>query len=97
MKVGQHARRRFVGDLDGTFQDPLGDNMSLDGSGGLGRHVHTITLVAANGCSLQLLFKGSKPFLDKMDVLQIKNTVKMHQTHQQAGKQTCDTNFNSYN
>lgn len=47
MQVGEHAGRRFVGDLDGVLQDALRDDVSLGGGGGLSADKHPEVLVAS--------------------------------------------------
>lgn len=56
VQVGVHASRRFVGDLDGVFEDALRDDVALRGGGGLGTDKHPEVLVASLCMLLQKFF-----------------------------------------
>lgn len=69
VQVGVHARGRLVGDLDGVFQDALGDDVALGAGGRLGADEHSVVFVAAGAVPLKLLVQGAQPPGHQVDVL----------------------------
>lgn len=69
VQVGVHARGWLAGDLDGIFQEALGDDVAPRGVCGLRAHEDPELCVAVLTMLLQLLLQGAKPLGHQVDIL----------------------------
>jgi len=75
MQISHHARRRFVGDFDGDFEDALRDGVTLARRRGLGAHVDAVVRVTVEAVLLDLLLQSRQPLGHQMYILN-KNTIR---------------------
>lgn len=61
VQVGMHASGGLIGDLDGVFQDALGDDVALRGGCRLSTDEDPEFRVAVIAVLLQLLLQGAEP------------------------------------
>jgi len=69
VQVGHHASRRFVGDLDGHFEDALWDRVRLARRRRLSAHVDAVARMALHAVLFNLLLKSRQPPRHQMNVL----------------------------
>ena len=69
MQVGHHAGGRFVGDLDGDFEDALRYGVCLARAGRLGAHVDAVRRVTVQTVLFDLLLQRRQPTRNQVNVL----------------------------